>query len=136
MKCREMHGHIRPELLNHPCRHRLEFGVRVIFPRDEQRGKFQPGIGFVLHIFERFENRSEMTAADLVIKAFGERLEIYVGGIHRGKELGSGLRIHVVGGHGNSLNARVATCGHNVQRILEKNDRVFIGGSNAPSGRA
>ena len=100
--------------------------VGIVLTRDQQRREFEPGIRFVPDVLEGFEHRREMAAANLVIKAIGERLEIHVGRIHRGEKLDARLGVDITGRDRDRLHAGFAAGRRDVDRVFEKYDRVVI----------
>ncbi len=85
----------------------------------------------MVDVLERFQDGLEVPAAELVIEAVGERLEVDVGGVHRLEELDARFRVDVTGRDGDRLDAPVAAGRRNVDGILEEDDRVVVGVGDA-----
>ncbi len=47
MECREVPGHVGSKVFREPIRGAVNFGVAVIFIRNEQRRHFKPNVGFL-----------------------------------------------------------------------------------------
>jgi hypothetical protein len=78
-------------------------------------------------VFQRLEHRREVRGGELLIELLGEALEINVGGVHLGVEVGARLGVDVAGGDGDALYAEGAAGIGGVHRVLGEDHRVVVG---------
>jgi hypothetical protein len=123
----EVHRHFGPEVLDDPGRHRMELLVGVVPVRNQQIGDLHPDVGLVHEVLERVEHRTQVTTTDVAVEVLGERLEVDVGGVHRGEELAARLRLDVPGGDGNGVDAALVARGGDVDGVLHEDDGVVVG---------
>ena len=76
---------------------------------------------------ERVEHGVKRARAKLLVEALGERLEIDIGGVHRGEELWSRKLADVARGHRDSLQPDFPAGSRNIDRIFEKDHRIVVG---------
>ena len=76
---------------------------------------------------QRLQHRREVGAAQAVVEILGEALEVDVGGVHVGVELGARLGADVAGSHGHRLDAALAARLRHVDGVFEKDHRVVVG---------
>ena len=62
------------EVLDDPLRNLVQFAVRVVLARDQQRRQFEPDIRFLLEILKRLKHGPQPAGTDLPIKFFRECL--------------------------------------------------------------
>src|SRR3546814_5984294 len=68
-----------------------------------------------------------MGAAQPLVEAVGEALEVDVGGVHPAIELGARIRVDVSGGDRDVLDALLAAGGRDVDGIFQEDDRIVVG---------
>src|SRR5262245_61227234 len=107
MECGEMKRSVEPEVLGDPLSHRVELGVAVVVPGDDQVGDLEPHVGLVPQVLEGVQHRPEMTHGDVLVEVVRKGLEVDVGSIHVGVELTPRLGAHVPGRHRHRLETAV-----------------------------
>jgi len=73
---RKMHGHIRTQFFHNPLGHFIDFLVRIVLAGYQQGCQLKPYVGFMLEVFQGFQNRRQMRTGDLVIEVFGKCLQV------------------------------------------------------------
>lgn len=91
MESREVHWHIRAELLDDPPRHGSQLVVRIIFAGDQKGRDLEPNVGFAFEIHKCIEHRLQMACANIAVKVLRKRSEIDVGGVLVSVEFCPGL---------------------------------------------
>ena len=127
MEGREMQRHVGAEVVADPAGHRVDLGVGVVLARYQQRGQFEPGIGFRFQVAQRVEHRFQVSAADLPVETLRERLQVDVDGVHRAEELLPRPFRDIARGDGDVANATFAARGGRVDGVFEKDDRIVVG---------
>ena len=126
MKRREVQRHVRPEFFDDP----------FVSASSSASESFSPGISSVvisnqtcvscLRYTSSVEHRLQVAGADFVVELFGETLEVDVGGVHVGVELGPRLVAHLARGDRNRLDPdRTAGLGH-VDRVFHEDDGIVV----------
>jgi hypothetical protein len=135
MECAEMNGNFRAEIVDNPFGHCVELIVRIVFSGDEKRRDFEPDIGLVLEIDERFENVVQFPDTKLLVKTIGERFEIDIGGIHVPEKLATWFLANIPGRYGH----RLYPCGfarlRDIDGVFEKYHRIVIRERDAPASQ-
>ncbi len=126
-----MQRHIQPQLARDPLRFIADFLIAIVFARDQQRGDFEPNLGFVLEVLKRVQHRLQLPAAKLEIKFIGEAFEVHIGGIHLGIEFPARRIVHVTCRNRDGLDAACAAGVRDVHGIFSENHRIVVGKSYA-----
>src|SRR6059036_3027784 len=132
----EVHRHVVTELGQDPVAHPAELVQPVVRARDDEIRDLEPDVRLGPQPLQRVEHRPQMRERQSLIELLGERLEVHVGGVHRGEERPARRRRDVAGGDRHRLHAhRVARRGH-VDRVLGPDDRVVVGERDAPAAES
>ena len=127
----EVDGDVGTQAFDDPLGHGLKFGFGVVFSGDQQGGDFQPGVGFALDVFQRFQHRLQVGAGEFPVEFFVEGFQVDVGGVHVAEELGAGFGGDVAGGDGDRANAFFAAGLGGVDGVFQEDDRVVVGVGDA-----
>ena len=74
----EMQRHVAAEFGGDPAAQRADFRVAVVLAGDQQRGDFQPDVGFASRARPACPARPQAAAAEVAVERLGERLQIHV----------------------------------------------------------
>src|SRR5207302_9485752 len=130
MKRREMPWHIRPEIFRKPLGRVMQFGVAVVFARDEQGRNLKPDVRFASEIFEGIEHRTELGQTKPVIKGVSECFKIDICRIHVPVKLRTRVIGNVTGSDGDRLDSTLATSLCYIDPVLGEANWIIVGESD------
>ena len=105
----------------------MQFCIVVILTGDQQGGEFEPAVGFIVDVFERIQDRLQVPAGELMVEVLGKRLQVDIGRVHRGEELGPGLGENLAGGDRHRGDADDAVAAHRRVALVVEEEHAEVG---------